>query len=215
MAEQSFNTGYELFQQNHYEQALVELQRAECGFRTLDARGHPFSAALPNGVSGLANALALAGQCHLYLRNWEQAAVCFETSLINAQFEKKRSFQVFLQSLKPDIVLCYSQALKQYDEQTLGSLLRGEIEIDTAFCFPFSLNKKLFPLARLYELAPKQYPQFKGFYSRARETDLELERSATGSDRSRLKITGIAIWVVLGTLWALFSLLVSKALFIK
>ncbi len=84
-----FENGYALFLEKRYVQALSELQRAEDAFRKLDARGHPFTIPLSNGVSGLANALALSGQCWQFLGNYEKAVLLYETSLINAKFEKK------------------------------------------------------------------------------------------------------------------------------
>jgi len=211
-AEFCFNTGYALFLENHFEQALFELRKAEDAFRKLDSRGYPFNITLANGVSGLANALTLSGRCHQRLDNWEQAATCFETGLINSKYEKPKFFKPFLQSLNADLAICYSRALEQIDQRTLADLLLRDVAINTSFCFPFSLDKNVFPLARLYELVPEQYPQFKDFYHRAREKNKELERLDEALDQARLKKAGISIWVALGALWALYTLLASKAL---
>ena len=65
IAQQVFERGSALLQQQKYEQAIIDLQQAEQLFRKIDVKGHPFTIPLANGVSGLANALALSGLCYL------------------------------------------------------------------------------------------------------------------------------------------------------
>lgn len=215
-AEQLFRKGRALFEENRYVQALIELRRAEEAFRKLDARGHPFGHALSNGVSGLANTLALSGRCYQELGNFRQAITCYETSLINEKFEKARPFRTFRTSLQEDLIACYDKDLTRTDEQTLKDLLGQDVAIDTSFCFPFSLGNNAFPLARLYELSPGRYPQYKDFYLRSKNVDSAIRRRTDkGLDKAQMKQAGIYIWVTMGVLWAAYSLIVSKALFLK
>ena len=122
-AESLYENGYALFLEKRYMQALAELQRAEDAFRKLDARGHPFTIPLSNGVSGLANSLALSGQCWQLLGNYEKAAHLYETSLINSKFEKKKTFQEFMKTLQKNMLFCYQKKLEFVDQKTLQSKL--------------------------------------------------------------------------------------------
>ncbi len=215
VAQQFYHAGFSLFQASRYEQALIELRRAEEAFRKMDARGHPFNHILPNGITGLANSLALSGRCHQRLGHTKKAIASFEASYINARFERPKPFQAFVADLREDLITCYAHGLDKLDEQTKLRTMIRDIQIDTTYRFPFSLTREAIPLARLYELAPERFSQFKDFFIRAGEQDAALRRSDKRSDESRMKKAGIYIWVILGSLWAAYSLLVFRALFLK
>ncbi len=154
-AQQLYNAGFSLFQECRYEQALIELRRAEDAFRKLDVRGHPFNHVLPNGITGLANTLALSGRCHQRLGRIEKAIACFEASFINAKFERSKPFQVFVANLREDLLACYAREMDKLDEQTKLDITNRDIRVDTIYRFPFSLIREAILLARLYELAPE------------------------------------------------------------
>jgi tetratricopeptide (TPR) repeat protein len=212
-AEQFFLRGQSLFRENRYEQGLIELRRAERAFRRLDARGHLFRRTLSNGVSGLSNTLVLSGRCHQNLGNYEQAIACYETSLINATFERKKPFRAFLTNMRQELAVCYETELNKISGPALQDITGRDAEIDISFRFPFSLDKHLIPLARIYELAPDRFPQFRDLYVRSQNRDRELRRNTTGTVEAHLKKITVFVWVVLGALWAAYSLIVSKALF--
>jgi tetratricopeptide (TPR) repeat protein len=213
-AERLFNAAFSLYQECRYEQSLIELRRAEDAFRKLDSQGHPFNHVLPNGVTGLANTLALSGRCHQRLGNIEQAVICYETSFINAKFERPRPFTTFVKDLREDLLDCYADDLRNMDESSLVNLTQQDMRIDASCCFPFSLTKEAFTLARVYELAPERYPHLRDFVVRAAEQDAAIRRSDKKSDESRIKRANIYIWLTLGSLWAAYCLLVAKALFL-
>lgn len=212
-AEQFFLRGQSLFRENRYEQGLIELRRAERAFRRLDAQGHPFRHTLSNGVSGLANTLALSGRCHQNLGNYEQAIACYETSLINAKFERNKPFQAFLSDMRQELAVCYENELNKISRPALQDIAGRDAEIDITYRFPFSLDKHHIPRARLYELVPDRFPQFRDFYVRSQNRDRELRRDTTGTDEAHMKKITFSVWAVLGALWAAYSLIVSKALF--
>ncbi len=213
-AERLFYDASSLYQECRYEQALIELRRAEDAFRRLDTPGHPFNHALHNGVTGLANALALSGRCHQRLGHLEKAAVCYESAYINAEFERPRPFAAFVKGLREDLLACYEDTLRKVGEPSVLDLLQQDIRIDSSFCFPFSLSREACTLARIYELAPDRYPHFGDFARRAAEKDAAIRRSDKASDESRMKKANIYIWVVLGSLWIAYCLLVARALFV-
>ncbi|MGE5174148.1 MAG: hypothetical protein ACM3MD_10005 [Betaproteobacteria bacterium] len=215
VAQQFYHTGFSLFQENRYEQALIELRRAGEAFRKMDARGHPFNHILPNGVTGLANSLALSGHCHQRLGNTQKAIASFEASYINARFERPKPFQTFVAGVREDLIACYAHGLDKFDQQTMLRTMVRDIQIDTTHRFPFSLTREAVPLARLYELAPERFPQFKDFFIRAKEKDAALRLSDKRSDESRMKKAGISLWVILGSLWAAYSLFMARAIFLK
>jgi hypothetical protein len=128
-------------------------QRAEESFASWSSGASLRERAL-NGVSGLANALALSGRCHQQLGNFKAAIVCYETSLINEKFEKAKPFHAFLTALREDLISCYENERGLLGEQTLRGILDQAPELDASFLFPYSLDKNAIPLARLYELAP-------------------------------------------------------------
>lgn len=210
-AENLFENGYALFLEKRYMQALAELQRAEDAFRKLDARGHPFTISLSNGVSGLANTLALSGQCWQHLGNYEKAVQLYETSLINAKFEKKTPFQEFMKTLRKNMLFCYEKKLELIDRKTLRQTVMQEPDIDVFYRFPFSLRQDTILIARLYELAPDQHPHFKDFYTRAQLKDAALRRSDRSSDESAAKRMSITIWGVLFVITVVYVVVMINA----
>lgn len=210
-AENLFENGYALFLEKRYMQALAELQRAEDAFRKLDARGHPFTISLSNGVSGLANTLALSGQCWQHLGNYEKAVQLYETSLINAKFEKKTPFQEFMKTLRKNMLFCYEKKLELIDRKTLRQTVMQEPDIDVFYRFPFSLRQDTILIARLYELAPDQHPHFKDFYTRAQLKDAALRRSDRSSDESAAKRMSITIWGILFVITVVYVVVMINA----
>lgn len=215
MAEQLYDAGFVLFQEGRYEEAFGELNRAQEAFRQIDVKGHPFTNPLPNGISGLANTLFLQGRCCQMLRDYNNAVVFYETSLINSKFEKKKPFQTFQETLHENMAACYEKELETIDAATLAGLLKQEPKIDTAFSFPFSLNKERIPIARLYELAPERYQKFRDFYERTRERDAKNREQEKMSDVAGKKKMSFYIWGILITVWAAYGLIVVKALLHK
>ena len=214
-ADRLFTAAFSLFQECRYEQTLIELRRAEDAFRKLDAQGHPFSHLLPNGVSGLANTLALSGRCYQRLGNTEKAIACYEASFINSKFERTKPFAAFVANLREDLIDCYADALENMDEQTRLGVMGQGIMIDITCRFPFSLTKDSVIPARLYELAPERYPHLRDFTVRAAEQDAALRRSDKKSDESRMQKAHVYVLLVFGSLWAAYCLLVVKTLFLK
>ena len=212
MAEQLYYSGRALFQEGLYSDALVELHRAEDAFRKLDARGHPFTNPLPNGVSGLANTLALSGLCSYELGNYETALTYFETSYINAKFEKKQPFRDFMQTLTDKMVTCYEKVSENIEADAVHRLLGREPAIDISFRFPYSLPPDVIPFARLYELAPERFPRYKDFYQRAQEKDTEIRRKSKSSDEAAMKRMSIYVWSILFSIWVVYGLIVLEVL---
>jgi ABC-type transporter lipoprotein component MlaA len=105
--------------------------------------------------------------------------------------------------------------LETIDAATLAGLLKQEPKIDTAFSFPFSLNKERIPIARLYELAPERYQKFRDFYERTRERDAKNREQEKMSDVAGKKKMSFYIWGILITVWAAYGLIVVKALLHK
>jgi tetratricopeptide (TPR) repeat protein len=215
-AEKLFENGYALFLEKRYMQALAELQRAEDAFRKLDARGHPFTIPLSNGVSGLANTLALSGQCWQLLGNYEKAVQLYETSLINAKFEKKKPFQEFMKTLQMNMLISYEKKLELLDQKTLHQTVTQEPDIDMYYRFPFSLREDAILIARLYELAPDQHRQFRDFYTRAQLKDEGMRRSDRSSDEQATKRMSIYIWGILFVITVVYIVvLINTALQIR
>lgn len=211
-ARQFYDAGLARFQEGNYEQALSELKRAEDLYRRLEARGHPFDHVMENGVSCLANTLAAAGRCHQGLGNHHKAISCYETSLINSDFERKKPFRNFLKSLNENLVSCYEKELAKTDPLSLSGTLERTPDADTSFRFPHSLGRTAVHIARLYELAPERYPQFREFYRRARERDLGIRRMDKSSDESTMKRMSVYVWGILLLLWAVYGTAVARAL---
>jgi len=211
MAQQFYDDGLSLFQQGNYEQAVAELRKAEDIFRTLDARGHPFGYSLANGVSGLSNTLALEGRCYLKLGESRQAISYYESSLINAKFEKKRPFHLFQSALRSEVASCYEKELEKSDPEKLR-VLKQNPEIDISFLFPFSLPQDLVPVARLYELVPERYPHIGDFYTTTKKQDSKLRRMDKMSDESAMKKLSFYVWGTLVSIWVAYGLFVLRAL---
>lgn len=212
-AEQHYLSGRELYQNGLYNEALIDLRRAEDAFRKLDARGHPFFPnPLSNGLSGLANSLVLLGHCCRKLGNYRAALIYYETSFINAKFEKKKAFRTFTASLAGDMIDCYAKILEELGGGERERLLSRETEIDTSFRFPYSLAPDVIPVARLYELAPDRYAGYGDFYRRARERDAGIRRQTKTTDESVMKRMSIYVWGILLTIWAIYGFIVVRAL---
>jgi tetratricopeptide (TPR) repeat protein len=215
MAEKFYDAGHALFQQGRYDEALLELRRAEDAFRKLDAKGHPVDIPLPNGVSGLANTLAISGLCYQKIGDYKTALNYFETSFINAKFEKRQPFLDFSKKLSQHMLSCYDKEIENTDIGTRDALLNREPEIDISYRFPFSLTKAAIPFARLYELAPEQYRQFRAFYERARAKDAEIRRLYKRTDESTVKRMSFYIWGVLFVIWVIYGIIVADTLIYK
>jgi tetratricopeptide (TPR) repeat protein len=215
MAEQRYDAGNVLFQEGRYEEALRELNTAQEAFREIDVRGHPFDKPLSNGISGLANTLFLQGLCCQKLDDYNGAVTFYETSLVNAKFEKKKPFQTFSETLHEHMIICYEKELGTIEAATLAGLLQQEPKIDTAFVFPFSLNKDMIPIARVYELSPERFHQFRDFYDRARKQDAEIREREKMPDVVTTKKMSIYIWGILVAVWLSYGLIVVKALLHK
>jgi tetratricopeptide (TPR) repeat protein len=214
-AEKHYHAGHDLFQQGLYDEALNELRRAEDAFRMLDAKGHPFSNPLADGVSGLAATLAVSGQCYQKLGNYKKALTCYETSFINSKFEKRKPFREFCKKLSPNMIFCYEKEVENTGLGTQNALLSHEPEIDISFQFPFSLAKDAIPFARLYELAPEQYRQFGDFYRNARQKDANIRSTDKETRASAVKRLGCYIWGMLLAIWVVYGLIVVDALIKK
>jgi len=216
LAEHLYHTGLALFQRGLYNEALIELRRAEDAFRVWDARGHPFSHHISNGISGLANTLVLSGQCHQELGDFKEALISYETSLINAKFEKKRAFRAFTQSLSERMIVCYEKILEDSGNKDREAVVLGrDPEIDVSFRFPYSLPPEAVPFARLYEIAPARYPRYQNYYQRLKEKDREIRRSSKTSDESTMRRISIYVWSILAAIWVSYGLIVIEALFRK
>jgi tetratricopeptide (TPR) repeat protein len=215
MAKQLYDAGYALFQEGRYEESFRELNRAQAAFREIDVRGHSFFRPLSNGISGLANTLYLQGLCCQKLGDFNNAVTFYETSFINSKFEKSKPFQSFRESFRENMITCYEKELETIDASRLADLLMHEPKIDTAFVFPFSLNKDVIYIARLFELAPERFQQFRVFYERARQRDAEIREREKMSDVATTKKMSIYIWGILVTVWVAYGLIVVKALLHK
>jgi tetratricopeptide (TPR) repeat protein len=212
MARQYYDTGHALLQQGRYHEALLELGRAENTYRALDARGHPFSRSLPNGISGLADTLRLSGLCRQKLGDHKTAITCYETSYINIKFEKKRVLGRFLREMEADLASCYERVLEAVPGEEQDRLLQNEPSIDVSFRFPFSLSPAQIPFARLYELEPDRHAGFRTFYEHARERDVEIRRRSKTADESTMKKMSIAVWSILFMIWAVYIVIFFDAL---
>ncbi len=210
-----FDEGMTLFQEQRYTQALTALQRAADMYRTIDARGHPFNYTLPNGVSGLANTLALKGRCFQRQGDLERALTFYEMSLINAKFERKKPFRKFLSDLTADLKVCYEHKLKKHSEEELHNILQQPVSIDTSYCFPFSLDEDRIPLARLFEIDPETYDRFKSFYRTSLQKDKEVRLKDKKSDESTMRTMSFYIWTILMAIWSVYIALFIKAVAFK
>jgi len=214
-ARETFERGSALVQQGRYEQALPELLKAEALFRQIDARGHPFTRPLANGISGLANTLFLTGLCHQKLGNYHQAVQHYESSYINSKFEKPRHFKIFSRSVNEDLLACYEKMLAEGLQERAGNILNSDPAIDTSYLFPLSLDRDAAVLARLFELSPGRFEAYRPFYLRAKKKDNELRKREKKSDDASMKKRSFLIWSVLIIIWAIYGLFVIDSLFQK
>jgi tetratricopeptide (TPR) repeat protein len=213
MALEYYKAGCALFRQARYAEALLELNKAENLFRELDARGHPFSNPISNGVSGLANCLAVTGLCHQKLRNYPSAVTAYETSLINSKFEKKKPFRKLWKQVSNDMIFCYGKICEKIPAVQRRELASSEPLIDISFRFPYSLPPDAIPLARLYELSPGQYPDYAHFYETARKKDAAMRRRSKWSDDAPMKKLSIYVWAILFMIWTVYLVIAVEALF--
>lgn len=215
-AEQLYITGRTLFEQGKYSEALAELTKAEEAFRKFDVRGHPFWHALDNGLSGLAHTLYLKGQCLESLGNCAAAITCYETSLINRKFERRGPFRRFWRDLRLQMTTCYEMRLNIGDAGRIADLLSAQdFKIDISCVFPFSLDADRLPLARLYELDPGRYREFKDFYVRAKERDDRLRRMSQAPGFSSVKRLALLVGGTMALILITYGIVVYRALFFK
>jgi tetratricopeptide (TPR) repeat protein len=214
-AREAFERGSALVQQGSYEQAIPELQLAEALFRQDDARGHPFPKPLANGVSGLANSLFLSGRCYEQLEDHRLAARCYETSLINAKFEKRRPFRSFSQSVNRNLCSCYERLLASMPAERVEAMLGSELEISIDRRFPFSPPVDAVVLFRLYELDPDRFARFRDAYHRARARDVDIRKREKKSDETTMRKLSFTIWTILIVIWAIYGIVVIKTLITK
>lgn len=212
VAQQVFERGSALLQQQKYEQALVDLQHAEQLFRKIDVRGHPFTIPLSNGVSGLANALALSGLCFLNRGDYRKAAESYESSFINSKFEKMWPFRKFVKAVNENLLTCYDRMLSSNRPEDTAELLKSDPAIDTAYEFPFSLSEQATVLARLVELSPDRYADHRQFYLRAKAKDREIRRREKKTDEASMRKLSVLIWSILIIIWAIYGAVAIKAL---
>jgi tetratricopeptide (TPR) repeat protein len=211
-AEQTYLTGRTLFEQGKFSEALAELTKAEDAFRKFDVRGHPFWHVLDNGLSGLAHTLYLKGQCLENLGDCTGALTCYETSLINRKFERRRPFRKFWQALRRQMTMCYEMRLNS----SIADLLEAQdVKVDISRIFPFSLDADRLPLARLYELDPDRHRQFKDFYVRAKERDSQLRRMSQAPGLSSVKRLAFLVGGTMALILITYGIVVYRALFLK
>jgi len=215
IAQQVFERGSALLQQQKYDQAIIDLQQAEQLFRKIDVKGHPFTIPLANGVSGLANALALSGLCYLKQGDFRKAIQCYESSFINSKFEKMWPFRTFVKNVNENLLTCYETMLRSKRPEDLSELLKNDPAIDTAYEFPFSLSEHGAILCRLFELSPDQYAGYRHFYLRAKAKDREIRRREKKSDEASMRKLSFLIWSILIIIWAIYGVVVIKALIIS
>lgn len=207
-----FDKGSDLFRQGLYEQSLAALDQAEVLFRQVDVRGNPFIVPLENGVSGLANTLALAGRCHQQRGDLRAAVRCYETSFLNANFEKRRPFQKFTAEVNKDLIACYTQLRGSIPRERLDTLRSGDPDINTDALFPYSLEPDAIILARLFELDPKMHDNYREAYFRAKARDSEARTREKKTDATMMRRFSFTIWGILIIIWALYGLFVVNTL---
>lgn len=210
LAKQLYHSGHALHQQGRYVEALTDLQHAEVAFRKHDARGHPFSHPLPNGISGLANALLLMASCYQKLGDYKAAVTCYETSLINSKFEKKKAAGPLRKKLIEEISFSYEKLVEEVELPERERLLKAVPALDLSFRFPYSLPPCLIPVARLYELAPERYRLYRGFYDLARNTDARARRESKGSDDLVMRRIGWYAWGIISAIWLMYALIILR-----
>jgi hypothetical protein len=207
-----YETGVALYEEHRYQEALVELEGAEQAFRAMDARGHAFTHALANGITGLSNTLAYEGLCHQHLGRPLAAVHCFESSFINSRFERKRRLKTFTATVERNLLECYERLREQLHPDALTFLLETPADIDTSCRFPFSLPSEAIILARLYELAPERYASYRDFYRSAQERDEDRRKHEKRTDAASLRTRSIIVWGALIIIWTLYGYIAVEAL---
>ena len=208
----AFERGSALVGQEQHARALLELQNAETLFRQIDARGHPFTTPFANGVSGLANTLFLSGLSHQRLGNYHQAVLLYETSFINSKFEKSRSFSAFAASVNENLLICYEFLLSEKPQERIANLLNSDPLIDTSYEFPFSLSSDAAVLARLFELSPVRYADYRDFYAKAKQKDGDIRKREKKSGEAGMRRLSFLIWSILIVIWAIYGIVVINTL---
>ncbi len=208
----AYRSGVSLLQQDKFRDAIPFLMRAADGFRAYDAEGHPAEYALENGVSALANALYHLAACYERSGNFSQAITCLETVRINERFEHSGPFRAFLHNLAPLLVSCYEQQVAASGLKDVSALVGGRPVRDVTCRFPFSLAPEAIAYARLYELAPQRYHQYRKFYENARDIDSVLRSSGSRTDEMTMRKTSIVVWSVIAAVWIVYGIVVLKTL---
>lgn len=210
-AEQAFRRAAVLAEEGRYAEAVSDLRKAGDIFRRLDATGHPFNVTLENGVSGFANVLLLLGKCHLQKGNLPAAIEAFETSMINARFERVLPYRSFRKTVEEYLADCYERLLAQTSNDALPPPDQ-QPPIDLSYRFPFSLPVERIPFARLYELAPQRFPHYRVFYEQSRSKDFALRRAGRKADDATMRTISIGVWSVLVAIWLVYVIVVVRSL---
>jgi tetratricopeptide (TPR) repeat protein len=211
-AQNLFEQASSLFQQGRLEQALVDLEQAEALFRQADLPGSPRILALENGISGLANTLALAGRCHQQRGDLNAAVRCYELSFLNANFEKALPLRRFSSDVNAALIDCYTRIRDAMPRERIEHFLNGDPDISTGARFPYSLEQDASVLARLFELDPAQHAGYRMAYLRARQRDNEARTREKRSDAAMMRRFSVSIWATLMVIWALYGLFVVNTL---
>ena len=212
-AMEAYGKGTSLLQQEKYKEAIPHLSRAVDDFRKHDAEGHPAENVLENGVSALANALFHLGICSERTGDVAGAVTCFETAFINERFEHSFSFRIFSRDLASHLAACYERHLDEPEQNDIDSFLTGGmVSVDSSYRFPFSLDPKMIPYARLYELAPRRHERFKKFYEAAKKRDRILRSTGTKTDDQSMRRISIGVWSVIAAIWVAYGIVVLRTL---
>ncbi len=115
-----------------------------------------------------------------------------------------------MKTLRQNMLFCYQKKLELIDRKTLHQIVTQEPDIDVYYRFPFSLRQDAVLIARLYELAPDQHPQFKDFYTSAQHKDAGMRRSDRSSDESATRRMSIAIWGILIVITIVYTIVMIK-----
>ncbi len=211
-AKQLLKSGEAAAKAQHYEQAIADLAKAENVFRKLDTSGHPLNSVYENGVSTLANTLYLLGFCHQQIGDTSKAVRFFESSLINARFERTIPFRAFRKTIHQRLVECYVLICGTFDEQPAPRILSDDPVLDTAYRFPFSLPSDDIPAARLYELAPRRFSHLRKWYESVRKKDVAVRRADRRTDDLTMRTISIGIWSVIASIWIIYGIVVIRTL---
>ncbi len=208
----AYRKGSSLVQQEQYREAIPFLHEAAESFRRYAAEGHPAEHTLENGVTAMANAMYLLGVCHERTGNISRAITCLETACINERFERSAPFRAFLQDLQAVLASCYEWQIKTTGRDDVSPLLNLEPITDSTCRFPFSLAPEIIPYARLYELAPQRYQQYRQFYYRAKKMDAVLRSAGSKADEATMQKISIIVWTVIATIWIVYGFVAIRTL---